>query len=83
LGLVMTMSRERQIVAFGHGIGLEICENPWLTLGPSKTLIEPSMVLCIEPNVIDRQFGSMCIEDMVVITDTGVEVLNQCPRVLW
>jgi Xaa-Pro aminopeptidase len=82
LGLVMTMSRERQIVAFGHGIGLEICENPWLTLGPSKALIEPNMVLCIEPNVIDRQFGGMCIEDMVVITDTGVEVLNQCPRVL-
>jgi Xaa-Pro aminopeptidase len=83
LGLVMTLSRERQIVAFGHGIGLEICENPWLTPGPGKTAIQPNMVLCIEPNVVDRQFGSMCIEDMVVITDTGVEVLNQCPRVLW
>jgi Xaa-Pro aminopeptidase len=83
LGLVMTMSRERQIIAFGHGIGLEICENPWLTLAPSKTVIEPNMVLCIEPNVIDRQFGGTCIEDMVVITGTGVEVLNRCPRVLW
>ena len=83
LGFVMTMSRERQIVAFGHGIGLEICENPWLTLAPTKTLIEPNMVLCIEPNVTDRKFGGMCIEDMVAITDTGIEVLNRCPRVLW
>jgi len=83
LGFVMTMSRERQIVAFGHGIGLEICENPWLTLAPIKTPLEPNMVLCIEPQVIDRRFGGTCIEDTVVITRTGVEVLNRCPRVFW
>jgi Xaa-Pro dipeptidase len=83
LGFVMTMSRERQIVAFGHGIGLEICENPWLTLAPNKTAIESNMVLCVEPQVIDRKFGGMCIEDTVLITETGVEVLNRCPRVFW
>ncbi len=83
LGFVMTASRGRQILAFGHGIGLEICENPWLTPAPSKTVLEPNMVLCIEPQVIDPQFGGMCIEDTVLVTATGVEVLNRCPRVFW
>ncbi|MBI4596351.1 MAG: aminopeptidase P family protein [Candidatus Tectomicrobia bacterium] len=82
LNFTMTMSRERQILAVGHGIGLEICENPWLTISPHKATLEPNMVICIEPSVVDRQFGSMCIEDTVLVTETGVEVLNQCPRVL-
>lgn len=82
IGFVYTESRGRSIIAFGHGIGLEICENPWITLGRKFTL-QPNMVLCIEPIVISSQFGSMTIEDTVVVTETGVEVLNQCPRVFW
>jgi Xaa-Pro aminopeptidase len=77
-----TESRDRTIIPFGHGIGLEICENPWITMG-RKTSIEPGMVMCVEPIVISQEFGGMNIEDTVLVSDDGVEVLNQCPRVFW
>jgi Xaa-Pro aminopeptidase len=83
LNFVLTMSRERRITPFGHGIGLEICENPWITLGSENVTLKPNMVICIEPKVLDPQFGGMAVEDTVLITRTGVEVLNSCPHIFW
>jgi len=77
-----TESRARTIMPFGHGIGLEICENPWVTLGRPVTL-EPNMVISIEPIVISREMGGMNIEDTVLVTESGIEVLNQCTRRFW
>ncbi|MFC2099964.1 M24 family metallopeptidase [Candidatus Bipolaricaulota bacterium] len=77
-----TESRTRTIMPFGHGIGLDICENPWVTLGRPVTL-EPGMVVSIEPIVIDHKLGGMNIEDTVLVTADGLEVLNQCPRRFW
>lgn len=82
IGFVYTESRGRAITPFGHGIGLEICENPWI-LRDRKVVLQLNMVLCIEPMLVSSKFGSMAIEDTVVITETGAEVLNQCPRVFW
>jgi len=82
LGFVLSLHRDRRILPSGHGIGLEISENPWLIMGCNKVCIETNVVLCINPTVIDKKFGGMYIEDTVLVTGTGVEVLNQCPRVL-
>ncbi|MCJ7622240.1 MAG: M24 family metallopeptidase [Anaerolineaceae bacterium] len=82
MGFNMTESRGRHIIPLGHGIGLEICENPWVSMGNRFTL-EPNMVMCIEPIIVTREFGGMTIEDTVVVTETGVEVLNQCPMAFW
>jgi len=79
---VYTESRARTILPFGHGIGLEICENPWITLGRSVTL-EPNMVVSIEPIVTSREIGGMSIEDTVLVTEDNIRVLNQCPRRFW
>jgi Xaa-Pro aminopeptidase len=79
---VYTESRDRTITPFGHGIGLEIGENPWLTMG-REFAPKPNMVLCIEPFLEAEEYGGMAIEDTVVITATGTEVLNRCPRVFW
>jgi len=65
---------------FGHGIGLEIVENPYLFRGVPGRL-RKSMVLCIEPEVRwKRNFAS--IENEVVVTNRKPEMLTKLP-VFW
>lgn len=63
----------------GHGIGLESHEPPYLVAGNTLP-IEQGMSFSIEPGIyLPGRFGAR-IEDIVVATADGVEVLNQTPR---
>ncbi|HUP18282.1 MAG TPA: Xaa-Pro peptidase family protein [Acidimicrobiia bacterium] len=65
----------------GHGIGLEGHEHPYLVEGNSEKL-EPGMCFSIEPGIyLPDRFG-VRIEDIVTVTDVGVESLNQANRAL-
>ena len=65
----------------GHGIGLEGHEHPYLVEGNHESL-EPGMCFSIEPGIyLPGQFG-VRIEDIVTVTATGVEVLNNSSRAL-
>ena len=65
----------------GHGIGLEVHEHPYIVEGNDISL-EPGMAFSVEPGIyLPGRFG-MRIEDIVVVTDSGVERLNQSPREL-
>ena len=66
----------------GHGIGLELDEPP--VLGPrDRTLLEEGMILTVEPKLISPDFGAVNIEDDLVVTSDGYEILGSLPRCLF
>ena len=67
--------------SLGHGIGLEVHENPGLSMR-STTVLEPNMVVTIEPGVYLPGIGGVRIEDDIVITDKGNEILTHSSKQL-
>ncbi len=63
----------------GHGIGLEVHETPGLS-PLSKDTLETGMVVTVEPGIYFAGFGGVRIEDDVVITDTGCEIITAFPK---
>lgn len=63
----------------GHGIGRDVGEPPYLTEW-DHTVLEPGMVICVEPAMRVPGVGSVNVEDMVVITAGGNEVLTSFRR---
>lgn len=67
----------------GHGIGLETVEAPQLRLGV-EMLLEPGMVLCIEPGIFIRGLGGACVEQEVIVTESGPpELISTFETRLW
>ncbi len=59
----------------GHGVGLEIHEAP--RLGPLKeSILERGMIVTVEPGIYLPEWGGIRLENMVLVTEDGAEVLN-------
>jgi Xaa-Pro aminopeptidase len=65
----------------GHGTGLEIHEAPRLAVG-QKTKLRPGMIVTVEPGIYLPDWGGVRIEDDVLVTRSGHEVLTDVPKQL-
>lgn len=67
--------------SLGHGIGLEVHEGPGLNFR-SEVVLEPNMTVTIEPGAYIPGVGGVRIEDDILITETGNEILNHSDKQL-
>ncbi|HEU4354413.1 MAG TPA: Xaa-Pro peptidase family protein [Actinomycetota bacterium] len=72
---------ERFIHRTGHGIGMDVHEPPYIVAG-NATPLRPGMTFSVEPGIYLPGRLGVRIEDIVAVTEDGVERFNHAPREL-
>ncbi len=70
--------KERNVRFVGHGVGLELDELPMITPGDT-TILAPGMVLAYEPIIMVPGVGAATLENTLLITEEGHEILTKRP----
>jgi Xaa-Pro dipeptidase len=67
----------------GHSVGQSVFSEEWPFLSASNTLpFEPAMMIAFEAPLYLDGVGGFIVEDQLLVTGTGVEIMNRLPRTL-
>lgn len=64
----------------GHGLGMDTHESPYFNDLQTDVLLQPGMVMTVEPGIYLPGVGGVRIEDDVLVTDNGADVLSNWPK---
>jgi len=68
--------------SFGHGLGVECNERPWIEAGGDGELLE-GMILNVDIPYLELGWGGVQLEDTVLVTKDGFELLTNTDRTLY
>jgi len=69
--------RDGYFHSLGHGVGLEVHERPGL--GRAADTLQAGDVITLEPGCYRQGYGGCRLEDLVIVTEDGCEVLTDFP----
>jgi len=78
----LNFGRGRKSRMIGHGIGLELNEPPVLSAYDNSDLLD-GFIVALDMHMMDENVGVVKLEDMILITNSGNEILTKSPRHLF
>jgi Xaa-Pro aminopeptidase len=66
--------------SLGHGVGLEVHEGPRFSQLAEEETMPAGAVVTVEPGIYQPGWGGVRIEDLILLTESGVELLSHCPK---
>lgn len=66
--------------SLGHGIGIDVHEQPRLSALAADELIPEGATVTIEPGIYVSGWGGVRIEDLVLVTEDGNELISRCEK---
>jgi Xaa-Pro dipeptidase len=76
-------SKKRMPHGLGHGLGLDVHEYPYIrNRSDNEWKLEPGMIFTLEPGLYDPIHGGCRLENDILMTETGRDVLTEA-RIIW
>jgi Xaa-Pro dipeptidase len=80
---LFSKSKKRMPHGLGHGLGLDVHEYPFIrNRSDYNWKLEPGMVFTLEPGLYDPVHGGCRLENDILMTETGREILTEA-RIIW